>query len=66
MALDADAWEDARELTDTLRRARTGSILNPDKAPVVRALLTRGRDPGDCSRAELWALAAQALQRAES
>src|SRR5262249_44725052 len=63
VVLDADAEDEAVKLTDQLRQARAGSRLRPDAAPVVRAVLSEGCDPCDCSREELWKLAEQALCR---
>lgn len=64
--LDADAREDAITLVDKLRQARTQSILKPDNAPVIYALLADGYDPADYAREELWTIAHDALHWAAS
>jgi hypothetical protein len=62
VALDPDAETTAEELLARIQGVRAGSILQPDDAPVAMLRLPDGRDPADCGRDELWALAERALR----
>ncbi len=60
--LDPDAQEYSEKLVTRLLALRTESILSPEDTPVVQAHLPSGKDPGDCTRMQLWAIARQALR----
>jgi hypothetical protein len=66
VALDGDAREMTDKLVACLRDSRSQSILRRDDAPVVPLYLPEGRDPADCGRKELWAMARRALEDAGS